>query len=156
VQNVGGLNSIARRKDRKQIGKYMNLDLSDLQYEFLHKPLLIGGKAMEYYNLRKAGNDIDLVVHLKDHSELKKMYPHNIKDIYGDIGVCEYGYEIWNQICTFKYDFLKESAIEENSYLVLSLEKMMFLKALAMKYPKYHKDLELIVERVLSKAYGKA
>lgn len=109
---------------------------------------------MEYYGLRKAGADIDMVIHPADHAALLKKYPGHVKDLYGDIGICEFGFEIWNQICTFDYQNLKENAIEEDGYLVISLEKLMFLKALAMEVPKYHKDLELIVKLILDKAYG--
>lgn len=131
----------------------MNIELEKLDYKFKYKPLLIGGKAMEYYGLRKAGADVDLVVHLTDHKVLVDKFPSNIKDLYGDIGVCEFGFEIWNQICTFDYQYLKVNAIEEDDYLVISLERLLFLKALAMEIPKYHKDLELVVKKVLDKAY---
>jgi len=133
----------------------MEIDLKLLDFNFLYKPLVIGGKAMEYYGLRKAGLDIDLVIHNEDHKILKNKYPNNIKDLYGDIGICEYGFEIWNQICTFDYEYLKLNAIEEEKYIIISLEKLLFLKALAMEIPKYHKDLEMVVKLVLNKAYGK-
>jgi hypothetical protein len=68
----------------------MNIPLEKLAYQFHDKPLLIGGKAMEYYGLRKAGADIDLVISLGDHANLKHQYPHHIKDLYGDIGICEF------------------------------------------------------------------
>jgi hypothetical protein len=110
---------------------------------------------MEYYGLRKAGLDIDLVIHNEDHEILKEKFPKNIKDLYGDIGICEYGFEIWDQICTFDYEYLKDNAIEERDYLIVSLEKLLFLKALAMKEPKFHKDLELIVKLVQKNAYKK-
>ena len=131
----------------------MQIDWIQLNYKFRHKPLLIGGKAMEYYGLRKAGDDIDLVVHPDDHAALVSRYPANIKDLYGDIGICTFGFEIWNQICTFDYFYLKENAVEECDFLVISLEKLLFLKALAMEIPKYHHDLELVVEKVLQEAY---
>ena len=131
----------------------MNIELGKLDYKFKYKPLIIGGKAMEYYGLRKAGVDIDLVVHPIDHETLVDKYPSNIKDLYGDIGVCEFGFEIWNQICTFDYQYLTANAIEEENFLVISLEMLLFLKALAMEIPKYHKDLELVVKKVLDKAY---
>jgi hypothetical protein len=133
----------------------MELSIDVLKYNFKNKPLLIGGKAMEYYGLRKAGLDIDLVIHNDDHKILKEKYPNNIKDLCGDIGICEYGFEIWNQICTFDYDYLRDNAIEEKDYIIISLEKLLFLKALAMQIPKYHKDLELVVELILKKAYKK-
>jgi hypothetical protein len=133
----------------------MEINLDILDYKFLKKPLLIGGKAMEYYGLRKAGLDIDLVIDNEDHKLLKNKYPNNIKDLYGDIGICEYGFELWNQICTFDYNYLNKNGIEEKDFIVVSLEKLLFLKALAIEIPKYHKDLELIVELVLKKAYNK-
>ena len=46
----------------------MQIDWIQLNYKFRYKPLLIGGKAMEYYGLRKAGDDVDLVVHPDDHA----------------------------------------------------------------------------------------
>ncbi|WP_379159504.1 hypothetical protein [Paenibacillus sp. sgz5001063] len=132
----------------------MDIDVSKLAYTFSSKPLLIGGRAMEYYGLRKSGADIDFVISSEDHNRLAEIYPNNIKDLYGDIGICEFEFEIWNRIATFNYDYLKEGAIEEEEYLVVSLEKLLFLKALAMKVPKYLKDLELVVERILKNAYN--
>ena len=131
----------------------MNIDFEKLDYKFQHKPLLISGKAMEYYGLRKAGADIDLVVHPADHEKLVKKYPANIKDLWGDIGVCVFDFEIWTQICTFDYRHLKANAVEEENVLVVSLERLLFLKALAMEHPKHHKDLELVVKKVLDNAY---
>lgn len=133
----------------------MIINLEKLDYNFKHKPLLIGGMAMEYYGLRKSGADIDFVIHAEDHKLLLEKYPDNVKDLYGDIGICEFEFEIWNQICTFDYEYLKADAIEEDNYLVISLEKLLFLKSLAMEIPKYHKDLELVVQLVLDRAYGK-
>ena len=134
----------------------MELGLDALQYTFIHKPLLIGGKAMEYYGLRQAGADTDLVIHPEDHRALLSKYPNHVKDLYGDIGICEFGFEIWNQICMFDYDYLSSAAIEEPDFLVVSLERLLFLKALAMKLPKCHDDLELAVDLILKRAYGKA
>lgn len=132
----------------------MRIDFSQLDYSFKKKPLLVGGMAMEYYDLRKAGRDIDLIIDVEDHDALKEKYPNHIKDLYGDIGVCEFDFEIWNQICTFDYNYLRKNAIEEENVLVISLEKLLFMKSLAMEIPKYHKDLELIVKRTLDIAYG--
>lgn len=134
----------------------MIVNLGKLDYNFKYKPLLIGGMAMEYYGLRKSGADIDFVIHAEDHKLLLEKYPDNVKDLYGDIGICEFEFEIWNQICTFDYEYLKTDAIEEDNYLVISLEKLLFLKALAMEIPKYHKDLELVVQLILDRAYGKS
>ena len=133
----------------------MDINLSKLNYNFISKPLLIGGKAMEYYGLRKAGTDVDFVISQEDHKKLSEQYPNNIKDLYGDLGICEFEFEIWNTICRFDYDYLKVEAIEKDEFLVVSLEKLLFMKAIAMNVPKYLKDLELVVDKVLKIAYGK-
>lgn len=134
----------------------MKIDLAKLNFDFQDKPLLIGGKAMEYYDIRKAGNDIDFVIAASDHKRLVVQCPDHIKDLFGDIGVIEYEFEIWNTICTFDYDNLRVGAIEEDDYLVVSIEKLLMLKAIAMKADeKYRRDVELIADYILDKAYGR-
>ena len=131
------------------------MNIKQLNYQFIHKPLVIGGKAMEYYGLRKAGDDIDLVIHREDHIYLRNLYPDNIKDIHGDIGVCVSDFEVWDQIMTFDYEYLKQHSVEEEEFLIISLEKLLFLKALTIDTQKGHDDLKLIVELILEKTYKK-
>lgn len=132
----------------------MNIPLEKLHYSFQDKPLLIGGLAMEYYGLRKSGVDIDLVISTHDHENLKRQYPDHIKDLYGDIGICEFDFEIWNQICRYDYEELKDGAVEEESVLVISLERLLFLKTLAIKEEKYYKDVLLLVDEILKRKYA--
>ncbi|MEI6296889.1 MAG: hypothetical protein WCO84_04570, partial [bacterium] len=89
----------------------MELNLEKLKYKFTSKPLLIGGKAKEYYEIRKSGVDTDLVVTENDYLALSKMYPENLRDIFGDLGVCPLDFEIWKTIRGLNYDFLSEKAI---------------------------------------------
>lgn len=128
----------------------MTIDLAALDFTFSKKPLVVGGKAMEYYGLRASGNDVDLVVPKEDLEKLARKYPTRIRDISGDLGIIVHGFEIWKTIRYYNYGFLSEGAIEHDQYLIISLEKLLFLKALAMTDPKYHKDLELIVEKIAS------
>jgi hypothetical protein len=132
----------------------MQIPLAKLAYQFQAKPLLIGGKAMEYYGLRKAGADIDLVIAADDHARLRALYPAHIKDLYGDLGVCEYEFEIWNQICRYDYDELKTGAVEEPEILIISLERLLFLKTLAIKQEKYYHDVLLLVDEILKRKYA--
>lgn len=132
----------------------MKIDLPKLQFTFQDKPLLIGGKAMEYYGIRESGADIDFVISACDHKRLAAKYPDHIKDIYGDVGIIEYEFEIWNTIRTFDYSYLKEGAKEEDEYLVVSIEKLLMLKVIAMKADeKYRRDVELIGDWINAKAY---
>lgn len=132
----------------------LNIPLETLAYQFQDKPLLIGGMAMEYYGLRKTGADIDLVISSDDHARLKQQYPHHVKDLHGDIGICEFEFEIWNQICRYDYEELKVGAIEEPSLLIISLEQLLFLKTLAIKEEKYYQDVLLLVDEILRRKYA--
>jgi hypothetical protein len=135
------------------IVKGMNIPLEKLAFQFQDKPLLIGGMAMEYYGLRKAGADIDLVISARDHARLKQQYPDHIQDLYGDIGICEFGFEIWNQICRYAYEELRAGAIEEEALLIISLDRLLFLKTLAIKHEKYYRDVLLLVDEILKRKY---
>lgn len=108
---------------------------------------------MEYYGLRQAGADIDLMAGKEDVANLIRQYPGRVKDLWGDLGVCPFEFEIWKSICLFTYDDLCDSAIDEGNYLVISLEKLLLLKALAMKVEKYFLDTQLIVQELLNKKY---
>jgi len=132
----------------------MHVPLEKLAYPFLDKPLLIGGMTMEYYGLRKAGVDIDLVISLQDHDNLKRQYPDHIKDLYEDIGICEFDFEIWNQICRYDYEDLNVGALEEPDLLIISLDRLLFLKTLAIKKEKYYQDVLLLVDEILKRKYA--
>lgn len=131
----------------------MTIDLSKINYTFQDKPLVFGGKAMEYYGLRQSGNDIDLIASKEDITNLVKLYPHNLKDLYGDLGVIIDEFEIWKSVVFYNYNYLKQNAVEEDNYLIISLDKLLFQKALAMKNPKYMKDLELITKKIIDNQY---
>lgn len=132
----------------------MQIDLSRLNFSFTSKPLLIGGMAMEYYDLRPSGADIDFVITPEDYQCLAAQYPDHLKDLWGDLGVCVYEFEIWQSICLFRYEFLSQGAVDAGEYLVISLEKLLFLKTLAMHIEKYHRDMELIVKRIIDLQYA--
>lgn len=105
----------------------MNLNLTKLNYQFIEKPLVVGGMAMEYYGLRKSGHDIDLMATEEDVVNLIKMYPDRVKDLWGDLGVCPFEFEIWRTICLFDYNFFKEGSIDEDDILIISKEKLLVM-----------------------------
>lgn len=131
------------------------IDLKKLNHAFHSRPLLVGGLAMEYYGLRKAGADIDFIITTQDYEALAKLYPENRKDLFGDLGVAVHEFELWKCILLFEYDFLSQGAIEEDEIKVISLEKLLFMKALAISEPKYEQDVRLIVEKIHNIQYGK-
>jgi hypothetical protein len=97
--------------------------------------------------------DIDFVIHAEDHVRLWQQYPDHHKELWGDLGVCVAEFEIWDSICLFDYLALSPGAIEDGDILVISLEKLLLLKALGMRVSKYQRDLELIVERITKLQY---
>lgn len=133
----------------------MQIDLTLLSYSFLDQPLLIGGKAMEFYNLRKAGADVDFVVSARDHVALVKKYPDDVQDLFGDMGVCVGEFEIWNKVLLFDYEFLQEHCLAQENFCVIALDKLLFLKTLAPDEPKTRHDIQRIVEKIKAIQYGK-
>jgi hypothetical protein len=132
----------------------MEIDFAPLDYAFATRPLLIGGKAMEYYELRSAGDDIDLVVTAADYEGLARRYPDRLKEIGADLGVCVGRFEVWRSIYLFDYERLSYGAVEAGTYRVISLEKLLLLKAMAMSVPKHHADLERIIARIRNDNHG--
>jgi hypothetical protein len=126
----------------------LEIELGVLNYDFIYKPLLIGGKAKEYYGIRDAGDDIDFVISEEDYEQLAYKYPDNCKDLCGDLGVCRDSFEIWKSIFLFDYEFLSEEAIETEDFFIISFEKLMFLTVLAISQPKYLKDTYLLRDRI--------
>lgn len=134
----------------------MEISLTQLHYTFQTKPLLIGGKAMEYYDLRPAGADIDFVITDADYAALAQQYPDHRKDLWGDLGICVDEFEIWRTICRFDYAYLAVGALDVGDYLVIALDKLLFLKTLAMQQnEKYQRDVALLVKKILDNQYGR-
>ncbi len=120
-------------------------ELSDKGLCFTSKPILIGGNAMEYYGLRKAGADIDLVICDDDYQSLARRYPAERKDLYGDLGVVLWPFEIWRSIALLGYDFFEQDAIEHDALRVVSLERLLFTRVIARSVEKYNNDLQMLV-----------
>jgi len=68
---------------------------------------------------------------------------------HADLGVCLLDFEIWASICLFTYNDLAEGAVDDGEVLIVSLEKLLLMNALAMHKEKYLADTQLIVQRIL-------
>lgn len=139
--------------------------------KFKNKPLLIGGLAMEYYGLRKAGDDIDFILTERDHQKLennlrgrgliylqgenKTGFKHvpELVDLYGDRGILFHEFEIWNCILRFGYEFLSQEAVENESCKIISMQRLLFLKSLCIDQEKYLHDVKLIAKKIISDQY---
>ena len=128
--------------------------LGELGYDFATPPLLVGGLAMEYYGLRMAGADTDLVVTEGDYHGLAQRHPQHLKDLAGDLGVCIHGFEVWRSIWMMGYDYLSDGAHDEGAFRVVSFERLLVMRVAAMTQTKYHDDLLLMRDRMAQIMYG--
>lgn len=124
----------------------LEIKLREHSLAFTEKPLVVGGMAMEYYGLRKAGADIDLVIVDADYQALACRYPDRRKDIYGDLGVVIGEFEIWRSIALLDYPFLVQGSEETASCRIVSIDRLLLMRVCAMDVPKYKTDLLLVKE----------
>jgi len=121
------------------------IQIEKLGYEFLDKPVIVGGLAMEYYGLRKHGDDIDFVVTERDYQRLKVQFPLNRKDIWGDFGVQVPGYELFRSIYRLDYAHYSRGAVELRNYYIVGLDTLFRMKAFALGVaPKHDADFQLL------------
>lgn len=130
----------------RDVAALVNGKVKKLQANFERKPIVIGGMCMEYYGIRKAGADLDLVITNEDYQKLAERYPEQRKDLYGDLGVTIDDFEIWRSIAHLDYEFFRKEAVEEEMVYFLSLDRLLWTRVCAMDVEKYRKDLELIRE----------
>ncbi len=111
---------------------------------FQSKPIIIGGLAMEYYGLRRCGDYMDFVITNDDYETTLAMFFEEQKDVWGDLGFRIKDYELFRSISLFDYEFYLQGAVELEDFYVLSLDKLLFTRVLAMKNEKHKEDLRLI------------
>ena len=124
----------------------VNKSLNEIPLSFIKKPIIIGGMAMEYYGMRKAGRDMDLIISQEDYHVLSEKYPDNKKDLYGDLGLIINKFEIWRSIALIDYDFFLKDAIDQGTVLIVSIDRLLWMRVCAMEVEKYKKDLDLMKE----------
>ncbi|MBE5988224.1 MAG: hypothetical protein E7250_10885 [Paenibacillaceae bacterium] len=124
----------------------VNKSLNEIPLSFIKKPIIIGGMAMEYYGMRKAGRDMDLIISQEDYHVLSEKYPDNKKDLYGDLGLIINKFEIWRSIALIDYDFFLKDAIDQGTVLIVSIDRLLWMRVCAMEVEKYKKDLGLMKE----------
>jgi hypothetical protein len=121
------------------------IHLDELHYPFIHKPLIFGGLAMEYYGLRPHGGDVDLLISAEDYHQLNRQYPGNRKDIWGDFGLVLGNFELFRSIYRFDYPFYCRNAVELAHFKVVHIDTLFRMQVFAMEArPKNKQDVELI------------
>jgi hypothetical protein len=123
------------------------IDLHKLDITFNDKPIIVGGMAMEYYGIRKHGDDIDFIVSNCDYKKLEARYRDCRKDMWGDFGVRINEYELFRSMRKFDYQYFNNGSIEFDQYKVISIDMLFRMKVFAMDSEEKHKkDVELIKE----------
>ena len=134
------------------------------KYKFIKPPLVVGGLALEYYNVRKTGHDYDYVVSDADWKKLKKIYPAKInlfggkdeKEIDATINLKDVHVDLIKTLFQYDYNYLSKDSINFKTYKIISLEKILFLKTLGAifnKHCKSIKDQKLIVKKIVKNKY---
>ncbi len=133
----------------------MEIDWSVVKYHFNQKPLLFAGAAMEHYSLRLAGHDVDFLVVQEDFLCLMRLYPEQIRHEENDRAICLGGLEFWQTTGGYTYAQLEEGALDTSAYRVLTLEKLLLLKALTVDTEKGRQDVLLLAKRIQRDMQGR-
>ncbi len=123
------------------------INIQKLGYTFLDKPVIVGGLAMEYYGLRKHGDDVDFIVTDRDYQRLKVQFPNNRKDVWGDFGILVNGFELFRSIYRFDHAHYSQGAIEFTNYKIVGIDLLFRMKVFALGVaPKHDSDVRLLKE----------
>ena len=122
------------------------------RHSFVKPPIVIGGAAMQYYGFRASGGDVDILVSNYDYFKIVEE-GHEIQRYSMDEGCKTEQFDVWHTIRGFDYKFYKEHAINEGEVLVMSIEKLMFLKAMAIDEEKSLNDIRIITKQIILKNY---
>lgn len=121
------------------------INIQKLGYEFLDKPVIVGGLAMEYYGLRTHGDDIDFIVTERDYQRLKTKFPNHRKDVWGDFGILVHGFELFRSIYKFDHAHYSQGAIELTNYKMVHIDMLFRMKVFAMGVAEKHDcDVQLL------------
>lgn len=109
---------------------------------FTDPPILIGGKALQLYKIRKSGYDTDYIISKRDYAKLSKLYPPfdfppntpgiKIKNKDGET-------DYFLHINGLDYNYFLKGAKKKGKLLVASIPDLIVLKAVTGFYedPKF-------------------
>ncbi len=123
-----------------------------LGHTFMLKPLLVTGKAMEYYGLRQ-GNDYDFVVPQEEFRRLLGVFrERRFTTPLGETGIRVGSYEFYSSLYGLTYYQLEREAINQQDYLIIHLELLLFLKTLTTIHEPENKqarqDMRLLMQKL--------
>ena len=142
--------------------------LDKFEYNWIYPPMLIGGHALSYHNIREPGYDLDVIVSQADWNILKEMYPTTLnlfggkteKEVDATLNIrTPVKLDIIKTLWQHNYnDFLKDSIyIEESNVRVISIPNLLYIKSFpAVKFndKKSKDDVQLILDSVIKERYS--
>ncbi len=109
-----------------------------LEHTFLLKPLLVAGKAMEYYGLRP-GNEYDFLIPRDEFRSLRNTFPKDVvTNAFGDAGIRIGNYTFYESLFGFSYFHLERDAIDRKDYLVAHPGILLFLSTMRLIHKRDH------------------
>ncbi len=109
--------------------------MSSKKIKFKHKPILVGGKALEWYGIRNSGDDIDYVVHKTDYDQLCKIegarvnvFPDHTPGVQIVNG--KHSTDYFLSLYHYDYDTLKKHATKNKNVLVCSVQNLLLVKSM--------------------------
>ena len=130
-------------------------------HKFKDKPILIGGRAMEFYGLRKS-HDYDFIISKRDGQALLKKYePFDFPPVTPGFKFEKSKnkeFDFFTSMYHFDYDFFRKNAIKHKNFYVISKPDLIFLKSMTAYDPeagpkrvitKSLKDIQLLVKSLI-------
>lgn len=126
------------------------IDLAELGVDLEDKPILVGGAALEYYGIRKRGDDFDFIVSSRDYRSLEAKHRDCRKDMWGDFGLRVGEYELFRSMYKFDYPYFDSGSIELDAFKIVAIDILFRMQVFAMDSgEKRRKDVELMKEYFL-------
>lgn len=157
-QQTGG-RSVDIKADGKQFVEHIESILNKI-YKFKDKPILYGGLALQYYDVRK-GNNYDFIVSERDHRALRNKYDNvsNIGRVWVDLSG---GVNVFAKLYDYDYSYLIKKAKKLKKFYVIGLEDLLIIKCMTMydrEVDKHHreksgKDIKLISHVLVEESDG--
>jgi hypothetical protein len=121
------------------------IQLEKLGIKFDDKPILVGGMALEYYGIRKHGDDFDFIISNRDYKKLENKYRNCRKDMWGDFGIRVDEYELFRSMWKFDYSYFDVDTNVFDEIKVVSVNLLFRMKVFAIDSDEKHRnDIELM------------
>jgi hypothetical protein len=141
----GDVKPIIRRYKLSTPESLKCIQLEKFGIKFDDKPILVGGMALEYYGIRKHGDDFDFIISNRDYKKLENKYRNCRKDMWGDFGIRVDEYELFRSMWKFDYSYFDVDTNVFDKIKVVSVNLLFRMKVFAINSDEKHRnDIELM------------